>query len=456
MRSLIKIYLKYIGGIIGLVFFFLIVEMIVTSGIIQKVYDEGSSRYESNIREMGEKVATNGKNQVENPRELEEMARQAGLSFAMILNENGEVIWDYQLPSHLNHDYTVAEVSVLSKWYLDEYPIMTWKQGDDLLVAAYPRDSIWRYNFWQDQGAIHGIFHLITFSFFTFLGLTFLVIILMGYRSYRKVKVFTRAIENLAAGKEVLLSEKGSMGEVARSINQTSDRLKKQMEMLNQRDEARTQWISGVSHDIRTPLSLVLGYSNLLEEKAETDEQIRAEAALIRRESIKIRDLIEDLNLTSKLEYHMQPLRMTQVQPAKILRQVIADILNSVAMDEEKYPFQVVISGEFEKLQTEMDERLMKRVFQNVIGNAVRHNEEGCGIQVEAKCAKDQMVITVTDTGVGIPREICDYINDGGEEPSCHVMGLRIVKQIVNAHQGEIRIEEGHRIYICIPVQNKD
>lgn len=108
MRSLIKIYLKYIGGIIGLVFFFLIVEMIVTSGIIQKVYDEGSSRYESNIREMGEKVATNGKNQVENPRELEEMARQAGLSFAMILNENGEVIWDYQLPSHLNHDYTVA------------------------------------------------------------------------------------------------------------------------------------------------------------------------------------------------------------------------------------------------------------------------------------------------------------------------------------------------------------
>ena len=91
MRSLIKIYLRYIGGIIGLVFFFLIVEMIVTSGIIQKVYDEGSSRYESNIREMGEKVATNGKNQVENPRELEEMARQAGLSFAMILNENGEV-----------------------------------------------------------------------------------------------------------------------------------------------------------------------------------------------------------------------------------------------------------------------------------------------------------------------------------------------------------------------------
>ena len=152
----------------------------------------------------------------------------------------------------------------------------------------------------------------------------------------------------------------------------------------------------------------------------------------------------------------MQPLRMTQVQPAKILRQVIADILNSVAMDEEKYPFQVVISGEFEKLQTEMDERLMKRVFQNVIGNAVRHNEEGCGIQVEAKCAKDQMVITVTDTGVGIPREICDYINDGGEEPSCHVMGLRIVKQIVNAHQGEIRIEEGHRICISIPVQNKD
>ena len=79
------------------------------------------------------------------------------------------------------------------------------------------------------------------------------------------------------------------------------------------RDRARTEWISGVSHDIRTPLSLVLGYSNLLEEQACTDEKIRKEASVIRQESLKIRDLIEDLNLTSKLEYHMQPLRMEQV-----------------------------------------------------------------------------------------------------------------------------------------------
>lgn len=456
MKSLLRIYLKYIGGVIGIVLFFLIIELIIAGTIAQRVYDNGSNGYERRVREMGDGIRIGDGETVENGAELEKMAQQAGLAFAMILNGDGRVIWDYQLPEDLNHDYTVAEVSVFSKWYLDDHPIMTWKKENLLLVAAYPRGSIWRYSFWQDIANIHGMLQLLMGSFFAFLILVLLVIVLMGYRSYRKVRVFTKAIGDLAAGKEVVLSEKGSMGEVARSINQTSDRLKSQMEMLNQRDEARTQWISGVSHDIRTPLSLVLGYSNLLEEKAQTDEQIRREASLIRQESLKIRDLIEDLNLTSKLEYHMQPLRMSWIQPAKVLRKVVADTLNSIAMEEVDYPIQVRFSRKFEGLQIKMDEKLMTRVFQNVIGNAVRHNESGCSISVEAECSESYMTVAVTDTGRGIPGEISHYINFGGKEPQQHVMGLRIVKQIVRAHQGQVRIEaEGHRVCIRIPVSGQ-
>lgn len=456
MKSLIKIYLKYIGGAIGLIFLFLAAELIITGTIADRIFEKGSGSYESQVRQMGDQMQISAQGQVENGSELEETARQAGLAFAMILDEEGQVVWNYQIPEKLNRRYTVAEVSSFVQWYLDDYPVMTWKQGEHLLVAAYPRGSLWRYNIWQDTDTLHGILQLLTVSFFSLLGLTVLAIIWLGYRSYRKVRVYTGAIKDLAEGKEVVLSERGSMGEIARSINQTSDRLKKQREILDQRDEARTQWISGVSHDIRTPLSLVLGYSDLLEKQAGERETFRREASLIRRESLRIRDLIEDLNLTSKLEYGRQPLRLEEIQPARILRRVIADILNSAAVEEGSYTLQVRFSREFETLRMKIDEKLMTRVFQNVIQNAVRHNENGCRILVEAGCEEGQMEVAVSDTGRGIPREICQYINFGGREPQQHVMGLRIVKQIVRAHQGQVRIEEnGHRVRICIPFSGR-
>ena len=86
--------------------------------------------------------------------------------------------------------------------------------------------------------------------------------------------------------------------------------LEQQRWNLEKRDTARTEWISGVSHDIRTPLSMVMGYADNLENDAALPEEARKQAGIIKEQSLKIKTLIEDLNLTSKLEYQMQPLRM--------------------------------------------------------------------------------------------------------------------------------------------------
>ena len=69
------------------------------------------------------------------------------------------------------------------------------------------------------------------------------------------------SIGKLASGGSVHLAETGNVKEIAYTINRTSDRLTTQREQLEKRDEARTEWISGVSHDIRTPLSLVIAVS---------------------------------------------------------------------------------------------------------------------------------------------------------------------------------------------------
>ncbi|UQT50251.1 hypothetical protein M5E87_12360 [Flavonifractor plautii] len=76
-----------------------------------------------------------------------------------------------------------------------------------------------------------------------------------------------------------------------------------------ERDFARSDWINGISHDIRTPLSMVMGYAGQLEADPVLLPRRRAQAAIIRRQSQTIRDLINDLNLTMRLDYAMQPLR---------------------------------------------------------------------------------------------------------------------------------------------------
>ncbi|MFR3752980.1 MAG: sensor histidine kinase [Enterocloster sp.] len=76
----------------------------------------------------------------------------------------------------------------------------------------------------------------------------------------------------------------------------------RQRRQLGRRDEARTEWIGGVSHDIRTPLSLVMGYADMIESQPETEPEVRKKAALIRKQSLRIRDLIEDLNPGFQLE----------------------------------------------------------------------------------------------------------------------------------------------------------
>lgn len=261
----------------------------------------------------------------------------------------------------------------------------------------------------------------------------------------------TDAIEQLASGGSVHMPENGTMKEVAEALNRTSDRLSRQRRQLEQRDEARTEWISSISHDIRTPLSLVMGYADMIENESEAESEIRKRAGLIRSQSIRIRNLIEDLNLASKLEYHMQPLRLKTISLSAVLRKAAAELLNSIEQPQD-YPFTIRIDPEFEGYSMEGDEQLLLRAFQNILGNSVRHNEGGCSLTVRAGLEHGHPQIRFQDDGCGIPPLICQYLNEGNmPEGDVHVMGLRIVKQIVNAHGGDIHVDmNGHRICVSL------
>ena len=244
------------------------------------------------------------------------------------------------------------------------------------------------------------------------------------------------SVETLSGGGEVHLPERGNFKEEAASLNRTSRLLAGQREALKKRDEARAEWIRGVSHDIRTPLALIMGYGELLEERESLDPDSRSKAAIIKNQSLRIRRLIEDLNLTTKLEYEMQPLRKTRLSPAALLRQTAVQCVEGWPEREDRITLD--ISQEAERFRMMGDEDLLLRAFFNLMDNSFRHGGKDCLVRAGTD-GEGNLVLAFSDSGPGIPEEVRRFLNEG-TPAAAHVMWLKVVKQIVTAHGGTMKL----------------
>ena len=78
-----------------------------------------------------------------------------GYAWAMVLDGNGTVIWQYDLPQNLNKHYTASEIASFSRWYLDDWPVFCWTADYGLFVAAQPRGSVWKYNIYSSAALMY-------------------------------------------------------------------------------------------------------------------------------------------------------------------------------------------------------------------------------------------------------------------------------------------------------------
>lgn len=312
-----------------------------------------------------------------------DMEWQKHFAWAMLLGDDGEILWSENLPEELNHAYTVPGVG----------PLLI---VDLCLVAA--------------------------------------ICLILGWRGAKPLREAAAGIGQLAEGKEVHLPQSGAAAELAEKLNQTSRYLQKQNELIRRRDTTRANWIAGVSHDIRTPLALIMGYGEQLAQQAPPQSEQQKKAAAICTQSQKIKALIEDLNLTFKLQYNAQPLRRTAVPMGAWLRQSVADFCDSLG---ENYSVGLQIWEPAGQTVLEADRELLTRALDNLLNNSVRHNSGGCDIQVTAELEDGRFVLTVRDNGAGYPEAVLRNLSgtDGPNAP--HILGLHLVQQIATAHEGE-------------------
>ncbi len=375
-------------------------------------------------------------------------------AWAMILDQDGSVCWQLDMPADLPTKYTLTDVAKFSRWYIEDYPTYVYEHPAGLLVIGCTPGSLVKWNYSVDSNYVSSLL----FGSMVVIAANLLLFLALLWRNTRKVEraisPILHGIEQISEGKKVSLPKRGELAPINEKLNRAGEHLLK-------KEQARAEWINGISHDVRTPLSYILGYAGKLEDDPSLPSEVREQASTIRVQSEKLRRLIADLNLCSKLEYSMQPLAMQSVNLLEMVRQVIVQTLESGL--DEKYSIDLQTDTNGPHL-VQGDASLLIRMLENLIGNSIVHNPSGCSINICVSQENGMVLLSVKDDGKGTSAETLERLNGASftAEPyqasgeAAHGIGLRLVCQIVKAHQGTVQFENlsphGFLVKIELPI----
>ena len=398
--------IKYIVLTIGTLIFLMIADIFVLARI--SIKDEESSvsaKYVANCLEK--KIGENGDtNYTLTQNGIEYVDTHNG--FVFLLDNNGTVLWEYRMPKELPRRYTIEDAVKFSRFYLQDYPVYTHITDNGIVVLGTEKGKTWKY-------------------ILTFQGAT--------------VSAYAYTLPMMLVVNILML------------IFVTFVTLKHEH---RRREKECTTWIAGVSHDIRTPLSLVLGYADeilhLVPNNSESNEVknvplntngILHRAQAIEDQAVRIKNLVVNLNTENKLTYGMGSWKKEKILLPVVIRDTICEMMNR-NMDE-KYDISVSIFEELEQLYIKGDKELIKRLLENLINNAVIHNPQGCEISVSLTMQRSPIfkkyALELSDNGCGVSQKQLrrfHSLRKTNKLPE-HGLGIRLVRQIVDFHHWRVR-----------------
>lgn len=441
MKSLGKYISKYLASFAGLVLILLFINCLAFAwtfyGVVTKDY--GGFSPQNMLDAAAESASLEGISD-----EISGQLRTNHI-WAVYLDMEGDRVWDVDAPDEIPECFTVQDVAVFVKGYLAGYPVFIRNTDDGMLVLGYPQDSYIKL-----PSNYYSLRSIKTFPFFVMgiLAADLAILFLAYYYSKRKIlknaEPIITSIVTLGNGRPASLSMHGELSGIADSVNKASA-------ILSRQNQARANWISGVSHDIRTPLSMIMGYAERIAHENSADSHIRREAEIIRQQSVKIRELVQDLNLVSSLEYEMQPLHKSPVSLAGLLRSYTAELLNTGLPG--KYSINIGITPAAETVLFDCDARLISRAVGNLVQNSISHNPDGCDIALALDCTDESISLSVSDNGIGLSTEKLKELNEKPHYMEStddrldlrHGLGLILVRQITDAHSGTMKIESEYQ-----------
>lgn len=315
-------------------------------------------------------------------------------SWAALLNDDGTVVWSYKTPEGFPAAFGTNDLALMTHYRLwNDFPIYIWTNNNYLTVVGYPVETNTFVSLHFDFDTFLRVPGYILLILLIDLMLFFLLYFISQRKVVRYVDPALEALNNLAQGRATQTHFEGPLRAIGNRINRVSD-------TLLRKENARKSWVAGVSHDVRTPLAVIMGRAEQIEHDPSASQDMRDSAQVITRQGARIRDLVEDLNVATQLEYDMQPVRDDDIVIPRMIREVVVDYVNQDT--DNTHPIDLEIADSAQTITFKGDEKLLRRALQNAINNAIKHNPDGCNITVSLSGSTYAWQLAVADDGCGM------------------------------------------------------
>ncbi|HEU5139790.1 MAG TPA: HAMP domain-containing sensor histidine kinase [Bacillales bacterium] len=266
-------------------------------------------------------------------------------------------------------------------------------------------------------------------------------------RINRRLKRLNRAVSRMDAQGEVISIEdrsKDEIGQLTRHFNAMSERIRDQVTQIQEFDNKRKALIANISHDLRTPMTMIIGYSETLDAGLyKNEEERKTYTEIILRRSRYMDQLLQKLLEIAQLDTQKDRMRREQIDLSEQLRRITADYIP--VLENREMAFNIHIPKE--PAYVLIDAHLIERAIRNLIENAIQYGREGKYLGLALIEKDNQIEVSINDRGPGIEKakqtRIFErfYRGSDGREGEGLGIGLSIVHEIADAHGGMIRMK---------------
>jgi len=301
---------------------------------------------------------------------------------------------------------------------------------------------------------------LLLISFIIGMLVIVIVSILLSIRIIRPILELKNSAVQISKGSfenKIVINSSDEVGELANAFNTMSRELENRISIINAEKEKQKQFVTNVSHELKTPLTTILGYVDLLStkghEKDVLDTSVHYLQSAGERLSVLINDLI-DLSSLSRYEFEIKP-EITDV--TELLRDIIGQ------MSPKAGKFNIKMHSDLPaSLKALIDPTRIKQAVVNILDNSIKYSS-GDSINILLYENQDMLYIEIKDNGCGMPEDLLEkifepfYRIDKARTRSLggNGLGLAITREIVEKHNGEVKIEskvgEGTKVVIVLP-----
>ncbi|GAA3408747.1 ATP-binding protein [Paenibacillus hodogayensis] len=338
--------------------------------------------------------------------------------------------------------------------YSSFYPLNLQSQKAYLVVSGLPSPNI----VYQSGGG-SPMPALLAFVAFIF------VFFWITKRKMKYIEELASGLLEISKGKmhyRVPLRSRDELGTLADSINRMTVELEQTMEEERRAEATKNELITNVSHDLRTPLTLIMGYLRLLKDRNyESDAQADSYVSIAYGKSEKLKTLIDDLFEYTKLSNKGDMLRLDTVCINELLEQLLEEMVGYA----EENDLSIVRAFPPEKLKVSVDADKMIRVFDNLLTNAVKYSHKPGTIRVLLFREGDYATVRISNNGTPLSPQDLERLFDRfyridparTSESGGSGLGLAIAKSIIDYHGGEIWAEcEGDEIRFWVRLKLAD